>query len=71
MSETSAPVRVSSHKDVIGPGIVYVPNAPRSPTVPYLGQVPGILKSGLSWLPPFPHFMGGEWLFRRYCFARL
>lgn len=32
MSETTAPVRIGSHKDVIGPGIVFVPNAPRSST---------------------------------------
>jgi hypothetical protein len=37
MSKTTAPDRVSSHSDVIGPGIVYVPNAPRSSTFHYLG----------------------------------
>ena len=32
LSETTVPVSVGSHKDVIGPGIVYVTNAPRSST---------------------------------------
>jgi hypothetical protein len=45
LSETTVPVRVGSHKDVIGPGIVYVPNAPRSSTYHYLVEFAEFHKS--------------------------
>jgi hypothetical protein len=44
MSETTVPARLGSLKDVIGPGIVFVPNAPRSSTAHYLGQFAAHLK---------------------------
>ena len=44
MSETTVPARIDPLKDVIGPGIVCVPNAPRSSTCHYLVESAGFHK---------------------------